>query len=337
MEFVPLEFDAMNEADVREEVVAPLLRALGYRSGTAHNVIREQSLRYPYQSLGRKDARKDPPLRGRADYICEVDALIRWAIEAKAPNVQLDHDVIEQAYTYAAHPEVRAVYFCLTNGRELHFYQTHHGPGVPPVFSVPYPELAAQLTTVQNLVGPAALRRDYPRQVPDVGEPIGPGLRSVVRVSNGYVEFRSSNLNAPMLTELTLEIFDGAVERDDDRRLHAYLRTRSPFRSVNELNAKLGLNEMELSSPDAVLSSDPGKPTIFSDTSSAVFPAGLEMPNPATGQKIRIPQSIGCTVTVEARGALNGHRFAGEFSASYQFSGLPQRLDTRGRFEVFLT
>jgi hypothetical protein len=90
-----------------------LLRYLGYRSGTSANVIREQSLslRYPKASLGRKNPKKDPELRGRADYICKIDDSVQWIIEAK-PAQDITINDIEQAYTYANHPEVRAVYFC---------------------------------------------------------------------------------------------------------------------------------------------------------------------------------------------------------------------------------
>jgi hypothetical protein len=71
--FPPL--DGSNETDLRDEVITPLLHLLGYRSATDANIIREQSLRYPRIFLGRKDRARDPPLRGRADYILEVE---RW-------------------------------------------------------------------------------------------------------------------------------------------------------------------------------------------------------------------------------------------------------------------
>ncbi len=70
--FEQLKFDDLNETDVREEIVAPLIRNLGYRSGTENNVIREQSLRYPRAFLGHKNPGKDPIRRGKADYILEA-------------------------------------------------------------------------------------------------------------------------------------------------------------------------------------------------------------------------------------------------------------------------
>ena len=47
MKFPEYNFEALGETDVREEIIAPLLRHLGYRSGTEHDVIREQYLSYP--------------------------------------------------------------------------------------------------------------------------------------------------------------------------------------------------------------------------------------------------------------------------------------------------
>ena len=118
MDLPIFDFQKLNETDIREEIVTPLLRHLGYRSGTHHNVIREQLLSYPKSFLGRKK-NTDPILRGRADYICEAHNKIRWVIEAKSPDAPLDQDAQEQSWTYANHPEIRAVYFCLTNSSML--------------------------------------------------------------------------------------------------------------------------------------------------------------------------------------------------------------------------
>ncbi|MBU6475326.1 MAG: hypothetical protein KGQ70_05120, partial [Alphaproteobacteria bacterium] len=52
MDFPAFDFSTLSEADIREEIVAPLLKSLGYRSGTENNIIREQTLRYPHISLG---------------------------------------------------------------------------------------------------------------------------------------------------------------------------------------------------------------------------------------------------------------------------------------------
>jgi hypothetical protein len=73
-------FDNMTEADVREEIVRPLLQQLGYQRGTDNNIRTEVTLRYARQFLGHKKS-NDPDLVGRADYICEVISLARWVVE----------------------------------------------------------------------------------------------------------------------------------------------------------------------------------------------------------------------------------------------------------------
>ena len=75
----------MGETDGREEIVAPLLRHLGYRSSTINDIVREQNLRYPNLQLGRRKP-TDPLLRGKADYICIAGGLVKWVIEAKTPG-----------------------------------------------------------------------------------------------------------------------------------------------------------------------------------------------------------------------------------------------------------
>ncbi len=97
-----------------EGIIAPLLQKLGYRKGTHNHIIRELSLKYPRQSLGRKK-KTDPRLRGSADYICEVQGekgTIRWVIEAKSPSNKIDDpNGLSQAWSYANHPEVKAIYY----------------------------------------------------------------------------------------------------------------------------------------------------------------------------------------------------------------------------------
>ena len=113
MTFPPMNFDGMNEADIRAEVIDPLLRHLGYQSGTEFNIVRERALRYPRRSLGRKKS-SDPEIKGRPDYILEkIRGLDRWIVEAKPPGSDISQDDIEQAFSYAFLPEVAAGTSCI--------------------------------------------------------------------------------------------------------------------------------------------------------------------------------------------------------------------------------
>ncbi len=172
-------FERFNETDVREEVIAPLLRQLGYRAESDNNIIREQPLRYPRISLGLKNPKKDPELRGKADYILEVGDRLRWVIEAKAPDVAIDVEAVGQAWTYASHREIRAIYHALCNGRTLLVFRTAEGPNSAAILSLAYEEFDGKFQQLTNLLSPEALTRDFPMMQVDTGPPLAPGLRSL--------------------------------------------------------------------------------------------------------------------------------------------------------------
>ncbi len=259
------------------KIVTPLLKQLGYGAGTDFNIIREQSLRYPHVYIGTKKPNRDPLIRGSADYICDVKQTIRWVIEAKRPDIELGLDEVEQAYSYANHPEIRAVYFCVTNGREFKFYLTHHGPEADAVLSIKYGELNQSLQVIENLVGPSALLRDFPRRVLDLGKPIAPGLRSVARITGGHIIFRKNSLNAPQLNGITTAVESGAVERNKDNHLIAYFHTRSPFQAFQDLNERLGLADFETFSPDECLSTEAMRPTLFTASQKVILAKGEKL------------------------------------------------------------
>lgn len=113
-----MKIEGANETDVREEIASPFLAVLGYKRGTCNDIARELVLTYERQFLGTKKP-TDPPLRGRADYVLTVIGAGRWVLETKAPNEPIDGDAIEQAMTYARHPEVSASYSVVLNGVRL--------------------------------------------------------------------------------------------------------------------------------------------------------------------------------------------------------------------------
>ena len=327
MLFEPIDFTQLNETDVREEILAPLLRQLGYRSGTSNNIIREQTLRYPRRSLGRKKPNADPELRGKADYICEVDRRIRWTIEAKSPGGGITDDDVEQAFTYANHPEVHGVYFCLCNGLEFRIYRTVEGPESR-VLTISYGEINQKYDVLENVLSPSAIIRDYPAYVVDVGKPIGRGLRSVVRIAGGYIEYSENSLNSPVLKGLISTITGGAIERDENGWLTALVHTQSPFASMQRLNERLGLSNLDLVSKEGALSVDPGAPTKFSLAQRAFFSKGERMFNLATWSEIELPINIICNAETIAEGALVGQNFSGTFHQFLRldFPGIPPQI-----------
>src|SRR5712692_1194115 len=258
-------------------------------TGSRNNIIREQSLRYPRNSLGRKDPKKDPELRGKADYILEVGGKLRWVIEAKSPGVAIDTDSIEQAWTYANHPEIRAVYFVLCNGRTLSVFRTAHAPAAGAVLSLSYEEFDPKFQLLVNLLSPEALVRDFPTIEIDVGLPIASGLRSLARITNGLIRYESNSLGLVPLNEIQLGISAGSVERDENGKLIAFLETVAPMRSLQEVNERLGLAKFEMVGLDNVLSTNAQSPTVFSYRNVIILPAGEEVLNLLTWSRVSLP------------------------------------------------
>lgn len=333
--FPLLPFERMNEADVREEVLAPIIRILGYRTGTEFNVIREQGLRYSKLYLGRKNPSKDPELRGKADYILEIRDRVRWVLEAKAPCVDIAANDIEQAWSYANHPEVRAVYFVLSNGPVLHIYNTSAGPLVPPILSLKYSELSARFPDLVNILGPISIERDFPDLSGLSSPPLGPGLRSVARISSGVIRYLQANVAGPAIEQMQTFVVDGSVERDENGCLVAYLKTQAPFREMQEFNEKLGFDGFELASDDSSLSIDENTPTVFRYEAVLDLPKDSELLDINTWKKVRLPVALRCHSVAIASGTLRQSVFSGSFATSFDFGAMvPMRFKLNGDFTI---
>jgi len=102
-----------HEDSVREVIILPILKELGYKSDS---IVRSKSLQHPFLKIGSKKR----PINLVPDYILKVENIYAWVLDAKSPNQKaLDQDHIEQVYSYSSHPEIRSTYFALCNGLEF--------------------------------------------------------------------------------------------------------------------------------------------------------------------------------------------------------------------------
>ena len=84
-----------KEDSVREEIIMPILRKLGYDPAS---IIHGPQLRAPFLRRGSKCY----PVRLVPDYVLKIDSSYVCVIEAKAPKHSVnDQDSIEQAFSYA--------------------------------------------------------------------------------------------------------------------------------------------------------------------------------------------------------------------------------------------
>src|ERR1700733_2856768 len=192
------DFDAMNETDVRETIVRPLIESLGYGHDAETRIITEKKLRYDRSFLGHKKPKTDSPLAGKADYICEVTFFERWVVEVKPPSDKLAQDVVEQAHTYAMHPEIAARFFLITNGRKFRLYET--AKLERPVLEGNFEdeEKGESLLRLSNVLSPPAVKRRARLTLIDPGRPLGNGLASRLRIIGGQITNDDYNGDHPL-------------------------------------------------------------------------------------------------------------------------------------------
>jgi len=329
--------DDFNEQAVREEIIAPLVRFLGYAAGTLNNVSYEKTLRYPRAYIGRKNLKKDIQLRGAADYVLDAAGRVRWVIEAKAATVDISIDDIEQAFTYANHPEVRAVFFALCNGRDFLLFQTNQGPDAGPVYATPCVEFEKNKQTLHNILSAESLPRSHPAAVIDVGAPIAPGLGSIAKIVRGFIAYDTCSADIPLLTQMQVAIIGGNVQRYD-HQLMAFIEVRSPNRIIQKLCESLGLTDFEMTCPDATISANAAQPSTFVMAQQAMnFPAGAELIDPNTSRIVTIPFAMQSLVSSNAVGSVQGRTFSGRFTNVNEMPAFGVTITGSGNFEIELT
>lgn len=113
-----LENPDFKEDSVREVIILPILKELGY---IQENIIRSKSLQHPFLKIGSKKR----PITLVPDYVLKVESNFAWVLDAKAPNQKIINcENVEQVYSYSTHPEIRSIYFALCNGVEFSIFRT---------------------------------------------------------------------------------------------------------------------------------------------------------------------------------------------------------------------
>lgn len=151
--FEAFDFDLLDSPDfkedsVREELILPILRALGYSSKGTNRIVRSKRIEHPFVSIGSKEAR----ITNFPDYLLEVDGRYAWVLDAKGPA----EDAIsgpnkQQAYFYAIHPDIDVQLYALCNGRELVVFRVNQKHAV---LRVSLEDIAKRWQEIYDLLGP---------------------------------------------------------------------------------------------------------------------------------------------------------------------------------------
>jgi hypothetical protein len=144
-----------DENAVREEVLLPLLKLLGYSRGDKAASI-DPSAPLRRVMVGSKTVK----LTSYPDYVVSVDGRPAFVVEAKRPGRVLRDSHTQQAEYYALHPKVAAPLCVVCNGDLLAVYRV--GPpstaGTAPIVSIARQDLASRWQDLHNVLAPGHLR-----------------------------------------------------------------------------------------------------------------------------------------------------------------------------------
>lgn len=160
MIFDNFDFEALRdpgylEDSVREDIVAPLLRELGYTPSGPYAMKRSKPLVHPFVKIGSKDHK----VNIIPDYTLYVDDIPMAILDAKKPDEPLiNSGHVEQAYSYAIHPEVRCRIYGLCNGRQLVMYDISRWD---PILNVEIKDIGNKWREVNEVLHPEYLNKPW--------------------------------------------------------------------------------------------------------------------------------------------------------------------------------
>jgi 16S rRNA G966 N2-methylase RsmD len=162
-DFSLLDSKDFKEDSVREEIIYPLLRSLGYAASGANRIIRSKNLEHPFLTVGSKKKL----ITLIPDYLLTVDGNFTFVLDAKAPVERIETGTnVEQVYSYAIHPEIRVNLFALCNGREFILFDITQKE---PLLYFHLSEIKHRWNDLSELLAPAQTVIKLPERLRKVG------------------------------------------------------------------------------------------------------------------------------------------------------------------------
>jgi hypothetical protein len=153
-----------KEDAVREVIIAPMLARLGYYPTGDQTVVRSKAMRQPFIYVGTRRH----PVTIIPDYTLYFQGRAVLVLDAKSPSENVTSPAnVQQAYSYAIHPEIRVNHFGLCNGRRLVIYNVKN-PN--PLLDISYEEFESRWQDLERFLKPKYLVKPELRKfAPDFG------------------------------------------------------------------------------------------------------------------------------------------------------------------------
>lgn len=332
-----MDLSRYNETDIREEFAVPLLARLGYKKGTDADISREESIeiRYGRAFLGRKNPKKDPVLRGRIDYLLSIFGYTRVIVEVKAPNVDIGIDELEQALSYARHPEISASFYVVMNGNSMHIYDARFSIETARLIVIETSDLDVLYDESKNIIGVDAIKRDFRAHKIDLGRGIGRSLRSEEQIRTGILKYQSSRYlvhTAPpdtqdqilqalqsqpnLLQGMQTAILGGTIRRTDQGSIVAELKWNAPWGQLLDFWEAKRLDQVRYVCLDKDISSHPDNPSAFDYYGNFSIEEGDEIFDISKFSTVQLGVASRCELSGSAIGYFDNRRFIGTFTTS---------------------
>lgn len=153
-----------KEDAVREEIIFPILGALGYSASSKNKVIRSRALKHPFYYFGTKKYN----VNIIPDYTFEIEEKAKWILDAKRPteNIEVGKNVF-QAYSYAMHPEIRSDIYGLCNGKKIVIFSVNE---FKPILNIKIENLKNAWNELNKVLKPEMVMKPFLRNFkPDFG------------------------------------------------------------------------------------------------------------------------------------------------------------------------
>lgn len=149
-----LDVTGYTEADVRAEIIDPIIRILGYRKGDYSSVDREKHISF----LGQKNK--------YIDYNMTLWKENFWIIEAKRPlrGDKFGYAELRQAIEYAIHPAINAAIVVICDGIKIEVFDREENVEAP-IISFKISDLESNFDLLRMLLCPIHVWFFYKRRV----------------------------------------------------------------------------------------------------------------------------------------------------------------------------
>ncbi|WP_293648394.1 type I restriction enzyme HsdR N-terminal domain-containing protein [uncultured Pantoea sp.] len=237
-DFSLLSSSEFKEDSVREELILPIIKSLGYKASGDSRVIRSKTLTHPYVSIG-SQSRKISIV---PDYVFLSNDRPYWVLDAKAPNEAITKSMhVEQAYSYAIHPEIRAEMYALCNGHDFVLYSIRE---LHPILRFPLKDIENHWDKLFRILNPDIKANP---EVLNYAPDFGIHIRKMGLVKGGF--FSAPAINTKFIARLSDQSYtctslvpgdvDMAISLDFNKKTFKQLLKILPPEQANKIRQAL--------------------------------------------------------------------------------------------------